>query len=198
MTTPCVWVQLCWEDKDKEMEEPAGDDLIKIRPVPDDVADLKAAVLARLDSALLGEVKVYPPKSCASREKYQAGKELSAVMAELSGTTPPTSSDYPLVVVAPTQTVKKAKMCFSFDESLPKPCDVVPLKSTKPEFVAPDGWLDGVGIEIVAQIQRSDDHVGSNTEEYSDETDHDGDQTLERVAPMAVVRCSRGGNQGSL
>ena len=146
MSTTFVWDRLYWADKDKGTEEPAGDDPIKIRPVPDDVADLKVAALPRLDPALLGEVKVYPPKSdpikirpvpdevvdlekkvkdddlkeelqgigitqinvyppksCASREKYPASKELSAVMAELRGTTPPTSSDHPLVVVAPAQ-----------------------------------------------------------------------------------------------
>lgn len=95
---------------------------------------------------------------------------------------------------------KKARICFSFDDSLPKPYDVIPPKSTKPEFVAPDGWLEEIELEIVAQMVRSDDLVGSNTEDYfgETETEHDGDETLERVAPMAVVRCSRGGKTRAL
>ena len=91
---------------------------------------------------------------------------------------------------------KKARICFSFDDSLPKPYDVIPPKSTKPEFVAPDGWLEEIELEIVAQMVRSDDLVGSDTEET--ETERDGDETLERVAPMAVVRCSRGGKTRAL
>jgi hypothetical protein len=61
---------------------------------------------------------------------------------------------------------KKARICFSFDDSLPKPYDVIPPKSTKPEFVAPDGWLEEIELEIVAQMVRSDDLVRSNTEDY--------------------------------
>lgn len=110
----------------------------------------------------------------------------------------PPDSTYDKPLLLKIDTAKRARMCFSFDDSLPKPYDVVPPKSTKPEFVAPDGWLEDVGVEIVAQMQRSDDLVGSNTEEYSGETKHDGDQTLERVAPMAVVCCSRGGKTRAL
>ena len=55
------------------MEEPAGDP-IKIRPVPDDVADLKKKVKdddlkEKLQRIGITQVNVYPPKSCASWEK---------------------------------------------------------------------------------------------------------------------------------
>ena len=60
---------------------------------------------------------------------------------------------------------------------------------------SPTGWLEEVELEIVAQMVRSDDLVGSNTEDYFGETETEhGDETLERVAPMAVVRCSRAGS----
>ena len=85
------------------------------------------------------------------------------------------------------QQVKKARICFSFDNSLPKPIDVLPPKSTFPEFVAPDGWLEEVEDEIVAQMMLSDALGGSNS-----------DATVERVTPMAVVRCSRGGKTRAL
>ncbi|KAL3902541.1 MAG: hypothetical protein SGARI_005785, partial [Bacillariaceae sp.] len=49
---------------------------------------------------------------------------------------------------------KKARICFSFDASLPEPYDVIPPKSTTPEFVAPDDWLQEVEDEIVAQMVR--------------------------------------------
>ena len=99
---------------------------------------------------------------------------------------------------------KKAKTCFSFDDngdSLPKPYDVLPPRATKPEFVAPEGWLDSVTDEIIAQMQRSDEteenYSGCGTTQT--QTEHDGDQSLvERVAPMAVVRCSRGGKTRAL
>lgn len=96
------------------------------------------------------------------------------------------------------KTAKKARSCFTFDSSLPKPFDVIPPKSTKPEFVAPDRWLHEVEMEIIAQLIRSDDLVDSQTGEYFGGTDNDGDETLDRVAPMAVVRCSRGGKTRAL
>ena len=131
---------------------------------------------------------------------YFHGRELREDEAVPRGIT----FDNPLLLNVPidddTHTAKKkAKTCFSFDDngdSLPKPYDVLPPRATKPEFVAPEGWLDTVTDEIVAQMQRSDE-----TEENSGgttQTEHDGDQSLERVAPMAVVRCSRGGKTRAL
>lgn len=107
MDTTFVWARLYWEDKDKGTVKPAGEDPIKIRPVPKYVADLmkKAKdddLKEELQRTGITQFSVYPPKSCANQEKYPAGKQLSEVMAELKGT-PPTSPDHPLVVVSPAQ-----------------------------------------------------------------------------------------------
>ena len=84
---------------------------------------------------------------------------------------------------------KNARTCFTFNDFLPNPYDVIPPRDVKPDFVAPDGWLDDVEAEIVAQLQRSDEAVDS---------DDGGNATLYRVPPMAVVRCSRGGKTRAL
>ena len=96
------------------------------------------------------------------------------------------------------ETSKKTRSCFSFDSSLPKPFEVIPPKSTKPEFVAPDSWLEEVETEIVAQLESSDEVVDLQAGKRFGGTDYDGDDTLNRVAPMAVVRCSRGGKTRAL
>jgi len=110
---------------------------------------------------------------------------------------PPGTGTYEKPLLLKIEIAKKARICFSFD-NMPKPYDVIPPKSTKPEFVAPDGWLEEVQCKIVTQMMMSDAHVSSNTEENVGDTEYDGDETLERVAPLAVVRCSRGGKTRAL
>ena len=100
MSSSYVWVQLYYEGKDK----PKGSS-IKIRPIPEDVADLIEAAKAKLkkglDHAGLTEISVYPPKSSGNNSKYKPGKPLKEAIDELKTANPPTSNDHPLIVVAP-------------------------------------------------------------------------------------------------
>ena len=101
MSSSYVWVQLYYESKD----EPEGNP-IKLRPIPEDVADLAKEVKKEMGVALnhcdAAKLVVYPPKSSGDREKkYKPGKKLEEVIDELKNTTPPTSDDHPLIVVAP-------------------------------------------------------------------------------------------------
>ena len=163
-----------------------------------DVSDLRHVIKAKnpsLKDVDPGMIEIYPPVAAVVKETERHPIRLDTVLSSLE-----TSLDRPLEVVAPKSSVRitKARTCFSFDDSLPKPFDVIPPKSTKPEFVAPDGWLEEVEVEIVAQLQRSEDLVDSDTDDYMGDTENDGDETLYRVAPMAVVRCSRGGKTRAL
>ena len=51
-----VWVQFYYKGQDEPEGQP-----IKIKPAPEDVADLKAVALPKLDPTELAEVFVYPP-----------------------------------------------------------------------------------------------------------------------------------------
>ena len=99
MSSSSVWVQLYHKGKD----EPAGQP-IKIKPAPEDVADLKAVVLPKLDPIELDKIFVYAPgttRSFSQANTIRPGKKLEQVIDELQNTTPPTSDDHPLIVVAP-------------------------------------------------------------------------------------------------
>ena len=117
MSSSYVWVQLYYEGKDK----PKGSS-IKIRPIPEDVADLARRLKEndlknKLGHCDVDEIDIYPPKSSLDREKqYKPGKKLEEVIDELKNTTPPTSEDHPLIVVAPAPEQKpaKGKKCFRF------------------------------------------------------------------------------------
>jgi hypothetical protein len=86
----CVWVQLYYEGK----REPEGQP-IKITSKLDDVADLKAAVLPKLDPTELAEVFVYPPGTTPPFSEDKALKAWDPI--------PPNSLvPQPLIVVAPT------------------------------------------------------------------------------------------------
>ena len=81
---------------------------------------------------------------------------------------------------------KKLRMTSSFDVAslAATPFDVsLPEKGSpdEPAFVCCADWKHGVETEILAQLESSDAMDGS-----------------ERVPPMAVVRCSRGGKTRSL
>ena len=109
MTTPSsVWVQLYWKDEDKGTEEPAGDP-IKIKPVPDYVADLKKIIKENdlkeeLQHTGITQINVYSPKTCANnRGRYKAGKPLTQLIDGMKDATPPTSDEHPLIVGAPQQ-----------------------------------------------------------------------------------------------
>ena len=68
-----VWVQLYYEGKD----EPEGNP-IKIRPIPEDVADLAEDVKKTLNlDAPLHLISVYPPDSSGDKNKYKSGKKLA-------------------------------------------------------------------------------------------------------------------------
>ena len=102
MSSSSVWVQLYYKGNDEAEGNP-----IKIRPIPEDVADLieaaKAKLKKELDHAGLTEIDVYPPKSSGDENKYKQGKKLGEVIQELKKKSPPTSDDHPLSVVAPRQ-----------------------------------------------------------------------------------------------
>jgi hypothetical protein len=100
MSSSYVWVQLYYEEQGK-----AGNP-IKIRPIPEDVADLAEAVKDKMAEELMhcspARLDVYPPKSSGDREKqYGPDKEMKEVIRELKKKTPPTSGKHPLIVVAP-------------------------------------------------------------------------------------------------
>jgi hypothetical protein len=78
---------------------------------------------------------------------------------------------------------KKLKSKQTFDmRTLLSPLDVLPpTKPSKPEFTCNEDWMESVETEIEAQLESSDDPTGS-----------------ERIPPMAVVLCSRGGKTRAL
>ena len=98
-----VWVQLYYEGKDGPEGQP-----VEIEPITRNVGALKEAAKAKLkkelDHAGLTEITVYPPgtTSFTKPNSIKPGKKLEEVIDELKDTTPPTSDDYPLIVVAPT------------------------------------------------------------------------------------------------
>jgi hypothetical protein len=108
MSSPFVWVQLYYKGKD----EPEGNP-VKIRPIPEDVANLAETVKDKLElDARLNLIFVYPPKSSGDENKYKSGKKLEEVIDELKNTTPPTSDDHPLVVVAPDPKQANGEECL--------------------------------------------------------------------------------------
>jgi hypothetical protein len=95
----------------------------------------------------------------------------------------PPASDQDGVKIDSEPDPKKLKSKQDFDMNrLLSPLDVPPpTKPSKPEFTCSEGWLDNVEVEILAQLESSDHPTGS-----------------ERIPPMAVVRCSRGGKTRAL
>ena len=94
-----VWVQLYYKGKDEPEGQP-----IKITPSPEDVADLKAVVLPRLNPLELAKIFVFSPGTTPpfpEANSIRPGKKLVDLIEELKNTAPPTSDDHPLIVVAP-------------------------------------------------------------------------------------------------
>ena len=78
-----------------------------------------------------------------------------------------------------TPAQKKIKTTFNVEDLVPTPLDVfLPAKAVEPEFVCHYGYLAEIKAEILNRLE-----------------DIDGD---DRVPPMAVVRCSRGGKTRTL
>ena len=86
-----VWVQLYYKGKNEP--KPKGQPF-KIKPAPEDVDDLKAAVLPELGPALLGEVMVYAPDTERPFSQDKAIDPGDPVPTD-------TTSKNPLIVVAP-------------------------------------------------------------------------------------------------
>jgi len=118
MSSSSVWVQLYYKGKD----EPVGNPIfIKTASLDPPVIAALVKQLAKeelkkeLDHAGLTEIDIYPPESSDDKNKYKSGKQLEEVIAELEKKrTPPTSDDYPLVVVAPDPKQADGKKCFRF------------------------------------------------------------------------------------
>ena len=99
MSSSSIWVHLYYKG-----EETNDRNAFEIEPpLPKNVGALTKRFLPQLDPAALSEVNVYRPITCANRSRYKPGKPLKEVIDELKNTTPPTSDDHPLIVVAPAQ-----------------------------------------------------------------------------------------------
>jgi hypothetical protein len=86
-------------------------------------------------------------------------------------------------IVGDPPQAKRLRLCLSLD-MLVQPRSVPIPRCQNPEFVSGEEW-EGVDLEIRRHLQCSDE----------DEDDRDG---FERVPPMALVRCSRGGKTRAL
>ena len=115
MSSSSVWVQLYYKGKGAPNGRP-----VETEPIPRNINALvkqlaKEELKKELDHAGLTEIDIYPPKSSDDENKYKSGKKLEEVIAELEKKrTPPTSDDYPLIVVAPDPKQTDGKKCFRF------------------------------------------------------------------------------------
>jgi hypothetical protein len=108
-----VWVQLYYKGE----KQPVGDaDPIKIKPIPEDVSDLKEKVIEKAKTILGVQVynlKVYAPKTTVpipkGTESFDSGEEVPA----------DTTSKKPLIVIAPKpeQQDGELRCCFCILES---------------------------------------------------------------------------------
>jgi len=116
MSSSSVWVQLYYEGEDEPKRQP-----VKIKPAPEDIADLakevkkeSAVALSHCDAA---DLAVYPPDTkppFSQANSIRPGKKLSELIEALKDTTPPTSDDHPLVAVAPDPKQAVGKKGFRF------------------------------------------------------------------------------------
>ena len=191
MATPSVWVQLHIKGED----EPSGDP-IKIKPAPDDVADLKELLKTEKAKKTLEhcdalKLKVFPPGT----KSFSEDKAIDPGDAVPGGTT----SKNPLIVVAPDPTSKRqAEDALVGDPTFKKPRELVrefdfqsmavSLEEVSlpdyndenmPDFIAPDGWLDQILESTIENADRKDAHHP-------------------KVVPTALTRISRGGKSRSL
>jgi len=101
MSSSSVWVQLYYKGEDEPKGQP-----VKIKPAPEDIADLKAVVLPKLDPTELAEIFVYPPDTeppFSEQTFIRGDKILKELIEDLGNKNPRVSIgyDHPLIVVAP-------------------------------------------------------------------------------------------------
>jgi hypothetical protein len=118
MSSPFVWVQLYYKGK----EEPVGNPtFIKTASFdPPVIAALvkqaaKEELKKELDHAGLTEIYVYSPETkppFSEANSIRPGKKLVDLFEELKNTTPHTSDDHPLIVVAPARKQEDGKKCL--------------------------------------------------------------------------------------
>jgi len=128
MSSSSVWVQLYYEDikkgrptsvrkptevKESDWNIDALVDAVKDKLSPD------------IDHASPSRVFVYPPDTkppFLQANSIRPGKKLSELIEELKDTTPPTSDDHPLIVVAPDAKKRKKQAAgdpgFPFNDSI--------------------------------------------------------------------------------
>lgn len=101
-----------------------------------------------------------------------------------------------LIVVAPLSSNnapnKKRRLLASTaieNKALLSPADVMIPTASHPKFVCPELWFDEVQAEIVWGLENSDDEKVK--------TDRNNIE-LDRIPPMGLVRCSRGGKTRAL
>ena len=109
-----VWVQLYYEGKG-EVGKP-----IKIRPIPEDVADLAKEAKKELElDAGLNLIYVYPPGTkppFSEQTSIRGDKLLKELIEELGNKNPRVSIgyDHPLIVVAPDSKQANGEKCVRF------------------------------------------------------------------------------------
>ena len=107
MSSSSFWVQLYYEGKKEAEGNPIFIKTASLDPpiIASLVETVKNKMAEELTHCSAAKLVVYPPKSCGDREKqYKPGKKLEEVIAELENKKiPPTSDDYPLIVVAPSR-----------------------------------------------------------------------------------------------
>ena len=108
MSSSSVWVQLYYtgEEEDDNDRDPVGIE----PPFPKNIHDLKRRLKKdelkeELQNCGLSGIKIYPPRTkppFSESDSMRPDKLLEKVIDELKkNTTPPTSADHPLIVVAP-------------------------------------------------------------------------------------------------
>ena len=111
MSSSFVWVQLYYKGKDKPEGQP-----IKIKPIPEDVADLAEAAIAKLPNSLshcdAADLFVYPPDTKPPFSQDKALKSWDPIPSNSSG-------PQPLIVVAPAQKQQQERqvVCRTWGES---------------------------------------------------------------------------------
>ena len=96
-----VWVRLYYEGKDKPEGQP-----VKIKPTPEDVADLKVVAFPGRDATFYAVVKLYPP---GTEPPFSQAKAMRPSMNVPRNT----SDENPLIVVAPApKQADDGRQCF--------------------------------------------------------------------------------------
>jgi len=182
MTKVQVWYQL---DDNAPSKVKVNDDA--------DVDDLKDAIKTKWGDRLpcaAPELKVFAAGGAVDRTAVGPLEPYDPIPTGTTGRNP-------LIVVAKPQKNlinhapnKKQRRGIEIDRNdLLRPEKMVPPNMSTPDFVCPENWLEDVRAEVVCGLQHCD-HMAV-------QTDRD-DDTLHRVPPMGLVRCSRGGKTRAL